>query len=788
MRPVRTSAAVFCLAAATLLLELVLSRIFAAVFLNNYAFLIVSIALFGYAMAGVYLALSPRLQSTLATRWLPWTAGFFVMGLFGLVFLLRHVPMNLMALHREPVQWIYLGLYFIGVTWPFFWIGMVMADLFTRWTAEANRLYFWDLLGASTGSLLLFLLIRPLDGVGTLFASGILVLIALGVLLPRASWGMLLPWLIVVLLVGWEGEASFPLRPMIHKRGYNPERVEYSEWGVLTRIDVQMHTRTFKVIWIDMGSNQSFMRPRRTEPFDTRPTHLTQFVLPYYLKFDRSDKRVLIVGPAGGYEVAVALAYRSAEVIGVEMDPTIVRLVTGHYNTLLNGLYHDPRVQLINDEGRSYIRRERRRYDIIQQINNATPIAVMHGAVNLAESYLTTREAFTDYWDHLTDDGYLSIHRWGALRLFVQGYDLLKRKGVAHPFRHMAVIQEPQNWMTQSFLLKKRPLTQAEIRDIIRYARLRAGKVLYVPGPPPSPPNLFYRIARAADPLEFVHRLYRRTGLDLRPVTDDRPFFNQFTTLHPFRSTRRDIDPGLTRKLIEISLPTRYTLWGLLAFGCLMGGVFLLWPLFQFNRRGLRGSIGLGTIVYFAGLGFGFIAIEICLFQQLVLFLGAPMYSITFVLVTVLLQAGVGSFLAGRWRIAPEHAIRRIAPILALTIGAEILWLRYGLNLFLHWNFPGRLIVAFLSLLPMTLWMGMMFPLGLRWIRQYSVSLVPWAWGINGYTTVLGSVTAVILAMTRGFSFVFLSAIFWYLLSGSVVVLVERGYRPRVRLRKEAGG
>ena len=408
----------------------------------------------------------------------------------------------------------------------------------------------------------------------------------------------------------------------------------------------------------------------------------------------------------------------------------------------------------------------------------------MHGAVNLAESYLTTREAFADYWDHLTDDGYLSIHRWGALRLFVQGYDLLKRKGVAHPFRHMAVVQEPQNWMSQSFLLKKRPFTQAEIHDIIRYARLRRGKVLYVPGPPPTPPNLFYRIAQAPDPLEFVRRLYRRTGLDLRPVTDDRPFFNQFTTLHPLRPVRTDVHPELTQKLVEISLPTRYTLWGLLVFGLLMGGIFLLWPLIRFNRQGLRGLVGPGTIVYFAGLGFGFIAIEICLFQQLVLFLGAPMYSITFVLVTVLLQAGVGSFLAGRWRMAPDRAIRRIVLALVLAIALEIFWLRNGLNLFLHWSFPGRLLIAFFSLLPMTLWMGMMFPLGLRWIRRYSVSLVPWAWGINGYTTVLGSVTAVILAMTRGFSFVFLSAIFWYLLSGGTVVLVERWYRTRAYARR----
>ena len=753
---------VFLCSASTLMLQLALSRLFSAVFFNNYAFLIVSFALLGYAVAGVALALSRSLAAFDFNRLTPLLAVALITGHLFVLFLIRHVPLDLMALQHEPVQWVRLTLYFLGVTFPFFILGLVVAGLFSRYTEWANRMYFWDLAGAATGSLLLFFVIKPLMGVGAYLAAALLGILALYVLTTEGLHRRMTVLAAILVGVLWlaEGEGTLTLHPLIVKRDYRPKFIEYTEWGPLTRIDVQRFFNQYKILWIDMGTNQSFMYGWQTKPARQRPKPPQRFTLPYHLKFDHPPDKVLIVGPAGGYEVAMALVYGARHVTGVEMDPTIVKIVLGPYDGFLNGLYHDPRVRLINDEGRSFIRRDSNRYDVIQQIYNATPIAVMSGALNLSETYLITREAFQDYWDHLTEHGILALHRWGAVRLFTQGYDLLRRRGAADPFRHMAVVEE-ESWLAQSFLLKKSPFTRDEIEAIRDYAHRRKGKILYLPGAPPNP-RLFSQIARSPNPDRYIRQLYRKADIDLRPVTDDRPFFNQFIPLWRFSMRESTIDPWTTRYLVENTRSTGYTLGGLLIFGVLIGGVFILWPLWRLNRRGLAGPMGRRVVLYFAGLGFGFIAVEVCLFQKLVLFLGAPVYSITFVLVTLLLQAGVGSYLAGLMHVPPLRLAIRIIPFLWMVFLFEIIMLRWGLNRFIGWPFTGRLAVAFGVIFPMAALMGTLFPLGLRWVRATDMSLVSWGWGVNGYTTVLGSVLAVIVAMIAGFTVVFFSAMAWY--------------------------
>lgn len=758
----RLMTGVFLCSASTLMLQLALTRLFSVVFFNNYAFLIVSFALLGYAVAGVSLTLSRSLAMFDFHRLTPLLAGALLTGNLFVVYLIRHVPLDLMRLHKDPMQWVRLTLYGLGVTFPFFILGLVVAGIFSRYTQWANPLYFWDLFGAATGSVALFFLIRPLGGVGAYLTAALLGLLSLFVLTGEGLHRQLTVLMLVIAggVIMVKGEDTLQLRTLFKKRSFTPGLVEYTEWGPLTRIDVQKFIKGKKILWIDMGTNQSFMFPWRTTLINSRPKAPLHFTLPYYIQFDKPPHKVLIVGPAGGYEVAAAVKHGARYVTGVEMDTTIVKIVLGPYDSFLNGLYHHPRVRLINDEGRSFIRRDPNRYDIIQQIYNATPIAVMSGALNLAETYLLTREAFADYWNHLTDQGILSLHRYGAVRLFTQGYDFLHRQGIENPFQHMAVVEE-ESWFAQSFIMKKSPLTREEIENIKDYARRRKGRILFLPGSTPHS-NLFSKIAQIRDPDAFVRVLYEREGIDLRPVTDDRPFFNQFISLWKFSLPKTFMDPGTTRLVFETTRSTSYTLGGLLLFGVIVGFIFILWPLLQLNRRGLAGPLGRRVILYFAGLGFGFIAVEVCLFQKLVLFLGAPVYSITFVLVTLLLQAGIGSYLAGLSKRPPLVLVVRLIPILWVVFIVEIVILRWGLSLFIGWSFLGRLVFAFLAILPMAALMGTLFPLGLRWVRTRDMSLVSWGWGVNGYTTVLGSVLAIIIAMMAGFTVVFLTAMFWY--------------------------
>ena len=69
---------------------------------------------------------------------------------------------------------------------------------------------------------------------------------------------------------------------------------------------------------------------------------------------------------------------------------------------------------------------------------------------------------------------------------------------------------------------------------------------------------------------------------------------------------------------------------------------------------------------------------------------------------------------------------------------------------------------------------GMPFPTGIDIITRQAPSLIPWAWGVNGFFTVIGSVLAIILSMLTGFQSVLWIAIAIYLVSMGVALGINR--------------
>jgi hypothetical protein len=65
----------------------------------------------------------------------------------------------------------------------------------------------------------------------------------------------------------------------------------------------------------------------------------------------------------------------------------------------------------------------------------------------------------------------------------------------------------------------------------------------------------------------------------------------------------------------------------------------------------------------------------------------------------------------------------------------------------------------------------MPFPKGLRAVAEAAPELVPWAWGVNGFFTVIGSVAAVILGMAFGFRFVLGVSAVCYLFALAAITL-----------------
>ena len=169
--------------------------------------------------------------------------------------------------------------------------------------------------------------------------------------------------------------------------------------------------------------------------------------------------------------------------------------------------------------------------------------------------------------------------------------------------------------------------------------------------------------------------------------------------------------------------------------------------LFAILGRPRRASIGpyAGSVVYFAALGFGFIAVELALLQNLTLLVGHPIFTLSVLLFTLLAMGGIGSALSSRVSMTT-------ACIVVAVIGAvEAITLPRLVPMLLPLPLWARIGIAMLLIAPLGLGMGIPFPRGLRETGRGSLPAPPFYWGLNGVMSVIGSVTTVFVALMSGF-------------------------------------
>src|SRR5207248_8432493 len=156
----------------------------------------------------------------------------------------------------------------------------------------------------------------------------------------------------------------------------------------------------------------------------------------------RPGAKTLIIGPGGGWDVARALASKSHDITGVEINPIIATTIMRQkFPQLSRGLYLRPDVHILVEDGRAFVRRSAEKYQILQATLVDTWASTAAGAFALSENNLYTTEAFCDYLTHLTDDGILAFTRWGfdppreSLRLISLAMVALRGLGETDPAR-----------------------------------------------------------------------------------------------------------------------------------------------------------------------------------------------------------------------------------------------------------------------------------------------------------------------------------------------------------------
>ncbi len=771
-----TYVGLFLLSAATLAFEVNLTRIFSVAQFYHFAFMIVSLALLGFGASGTFLTLFPRLRERNPARTLTLLCWGVALTALGSYTLTLYVPFDSFRIARDWRQGLVLALHYVALAIPFFCSGAATGLLLATQPERANRTYAANLAGSAIGCLLAVVAPAWVGGEGVILlcaAIGLLSALTFRSHTSHSTFYVLrlaqAALALALILAAWRLPPFLeirlsPYKSLSYALLYPDAELLFRRWNGFSRVDVVRSSSIRSLPGSGFGCSAA-PPPQlglTVDGDDLSPiSHVAPGlgdgnfdcllgVLPYRL---RPGARALVLEPRGGFDVLVALAEGARTITAVEANPLIIEAVR-EQGAWAGNLYDDPRVTVVQEEGRAYVRRAQERYDVIVLSLTAPLRPVTSGAYSLAEDYRYTVEAFSDYLARLDEGGLLVVTRWlqtppsEEVRAFALAVEAIERAG-GDPRADIVALRSYQQTL---ILMRRGPFTQDELEAIRAFAAPRAFDLVYLPGIRPDEVNRYnvmpepdyYRACIALLEAPDRDAWYQAYPFDVRPPTDDHPFFG-----HYFRW-------GQAREVLALAGHTwqpfggagYFVLLALLALAVVTAGVLILLPVAVRAGGKLKQERQLGaTLAYFALLGLGFMCVEIPLLQRFILFLGQPAYAMAVVLFALLLFSGLGSLVSRR---LPLWLVLALLPVLA---GGYALGLPALFTATLAAPLWGRLVVAVLALVPLGLLMGMPFPKGLALLGE-SQTLVAWAWGINGAASVVASILAALLALAWGFSVV----------------------------------
>jgi hypothetical protein len=789
---------IFLLSLATLLLELALTRVLSVANWYHFGFLVISTALLGFGASGVTLSLWTKLREEMpldrALASLAMLFGFVTLASY---WLMQRIPFQPFRLLLDRSQLAYTLLYYLVLAAPFFCSGLAISLLLSRSGQEVNRLYAADLVGAGLGCAAICGMMPAFGGSGSVVVAAMFgVLAALAFNSFRLSKLTLFGGVAAVgmLALSFVAGQALPISVIPEKRhallpvGQSPI---YTKWNSFSRIDVYDMPAApdegrpgpgFSII-IDAGAAGTAI-PDLSMGVRNYFAHTPEYRPAGLAYIGKEHPRVLSIGSGAGREVLEGLYFRASSITAVEINPIINDIVTKRMREHWGGLFEQPEVRLVTEDGRSFVRRSKEKYDAIISINTYSEAALTSGALTLSESYILTREAFEDYWNHLTPNGTLLVTGHNIAKLFATTRELFDRLGLGSPAGHLLAFRGMvapfgHRQLVIGVLLQKSPLGPEEVDLMAK--RLGVGQnehwgdtgqpeIYYSPFEEPR--NEYQVLLADLVKSQDLARIYASTSDYIRPATDDKPFFNQTKRWGLRLGFRNVLGAG---KKGEVEGGAQVTLAVLLVQAVVVAGVMILLPLVRFGRQGLRASGRWAFLTYFAGLGLGFILIEIVLLQRFLLFLGQPIYTFSVVLASLLIFTGAGSYLSSRVQNVSYYTLSWFllavvgAILFSLVITPPVISLTLGLAL------PLRVAVAVLLVAPLGALLGVPFPMGLRIVGKEASPLVPWAWAVNGFFTVIGSVGAMILGMVLGFTAVLIIAAACYAVA---LIAIRTGMAP----------
>ena len=780
----RLKIALACISASLIAFQLCLMQILSYTQWYHFAFMVISIALMGFGTAGTFLSL---FRNKLLRNFDGLIPGL-ILGAGTLMVIA--VPISQFDIFNFDSFLIFTGfnevikffLTCIIYTIPFFAGSLVIGMIFVKKAGDIGTIYFYNLAGSAIGGFIIPLLLPLLLPVYLPVVAGTFAM-AGGLLLIKNR-----PWQTVYFMTGI---ALITMIFFIIK----PAQLNVSEFKNISKIlelpeskvilerpgakgliqavrspalryapGLSFNYRSYVPETDGIFRNGNWLGPLiEMEQYDSLPIFsYTTKATPYILA---KKDHILILDSGTGEDIVHALHEGTSRVVGVEPDRLVTSLLLNELAVQVDSVFYDQHVQIINMEAKSFIHSDTTNWDLI--ILPSFGVFGGNSGINaLQDHYIYTTESMNRMYNMLSEHGIMSITCWmdnpprASLRFLSTFVEMLKISNVDPLQDHIIAVR---SWGTITFMIKKLPFTEHECDQV----RLFCSKNAFDPA---LLPDISEEERSRYNQMESDHFftlmdqiIYGNSKVPLRdyifnidPTTDNRPFFSHSLKLRSIKYLNKTYGTAQL-PYFEIGL---LILFLALAINTILALFLIILPLIKIRFSSTK---KLWIVLYFSGIGLGYMFIEIVLIHRMILYFGNPVYSAAVVIGLLLLFSGLGSLTTGK-----KPILNRFAKWIPLAIIILIIVLipvtSHLLVKTIAQPMVLKIIIAAITIAPLAFIMGMPFPVGIQLIHK-NVASIPWAWAINSCLSVIGSIVALIIVIEAGFINAFIAACFAYFLT-----------------------
>lgn len=778
--------ALFLVSISIIAFQLALIQIISFVQWYHFAYMIISVAMLGFGTAGTILSLFKEKLLKNLNKLLPTLVILSGLMMPAVVYIsqIDFIRFDMMLLFTGNLQISLLIINYVLFTIPFFLSALAIGLIFTKYTNIIGKLYFSNLIGSGLGGIIILLLFHILFPEKLTITIGLLATTAGIILIARFDKHLVFLTVSALIFFLLSYFWNFDLQPSEFKsrsKALNLQDAKIidrqnSPFGITELITSPMirNANGLSLTFIDeikpgtavfVGGDFEGTAIENCSLNSDCFLDYTTSQLPFIIS---ERRKVLILNSGSGVDIQRALRAGAKKIVAVEPNNTLLKLFTANYPNLNDSAYLKNEVSIINLSARSFLLSNKEKFDLII-LPTIDAFGGSSGLLSLREQYHLTLQAFNNMLEQLNDNGVLMINIWldypprGTLKIISTIVEVLESNGLTIPLEHIASIK---NWNHLTTIVKKTPLILSELTAIRNFCgEMQFDHVLL---PRLNSDELdrfnklqddsFYQLLdKILKSKSDRQQLYDDYAFNISPATDDKPFFFQFMKL----SSMNELALSYNRHNIPFLELGYVILYLTLAQIFFISVLFIIIPLFKLGLSPIR---KVAVLLYFAGIGIGYMFAEIIFIQMFTLYFGSPIYSAAIIICIMLLSSGAGSYFTYKYPLINKKLLWIII-FIVLSLTIQAIFLKEIIYSTIHYSVVKKWLISFLVIFPCAFAMGMPFPTALKKVNEASASVTPWAWGINGFASVIATVLSTLIAVEFGFKIVFYSAALFYTLS-----------------------